>query len=145
MMKTISWILLTVVGLLLVLGGFASMTIAYFAPASSDVILGSTSLDDLEVSDEVATALRARRGTAAAYAMGFASFMLWLVLGPYRKGQVWSWWAILCSAIVLAVPLMLRVPALGHRQGAMVGLLVLIVVVVGLLLDVRRLSAGNKG
>jgi hypothetical protein len=143
MMRTVSWILLTVVALMVALGGAASMMIAYFAPASNDLIVGSTNLDDLGVSDEVATALRGRRGTAAAYALGFASFMFWVVLGPYRKGSVWAWWALFCSAAVLAVPLVLRIPALGYRQGAMVGVAFLIVVVLGLLLDVRRLSAGS--
>ena len=140
-MRTISWILLTIVALLVVLGGVGSATIAYFASGSNDIIAASTSLDDLKVSEEVSTALRGRRGTAAAYALGFASLMLWVILGPYRKGEVWAWWAILCSTLFLTIPLMLRIPTIGITQGAMTGLYFLAAVVIALLLDAQRLCA----
>lgn len=142
-MRTISWILLTIGTLIVLLGSVGSAFIAYTAPESMDIIVASssTSLEDLGLSDEVSTALRGRRGTAAAYALGFASLMLWVILGPYRKGEVWAWWAILSSTLLLAVLAMLRIPAIGLTQGAMNGLYLLIVVVIGLLLDIRRLSA----
>ena len=141
-MRTISWILLTIGTLIVLLGSVGSAVIAYTAPESMDIIVASssTSLEDLGLSDEVSTALRGRRGTAAAYALGFASLMLWVILGPYRKGEVWAWWAILSSTLLLAVLAMLRIPAIGLTQGAMTGLYLLIVVVIGLLLDIRRLS-----
>ena len=63
-MRTVSWVLLAIVAVLLILGGLSSLTIAYFGAASSDVITGSTSLQDLNITPEAATALRGRRGTA---------------------------------------------------------------------------------
>jgi hypothetical protein len=64
---------------------------------------------------------------------------LFVVLGPYRRGDVWSWWALLASSAALGLVIMLRVPVLGTRLGAGTGLVQLIVVLVALLLDVQRL------
>jgi len=139
-MRSVSWILLTVVAGLVVLGGLGSLAVAYFAPASNDIIVAPSSLEDLNLSGEVETALRGRRGTAAAYALGFSCLLLWVVLVPYRRGDTWAWWAILCSTLFLTVPLIARIPVLGITQGATTGLYVLVVVVLALLLDVRRLS-----
>jgi len=139
-MKTISWILLMIVALLVLLGAVASAAVAYFAPPSSDVIVSSVSLADLSLSEDVKTALRGRRGTAASYALAFAILMLWIIWIPYRQGAVWAWWAILFSTLFLSLSLMLRIPAVGITQGAVTGAYLLIAVVVALLLDCRRLS-----
>ncbi|MFQ5739928.1 MAG: hypothetical protein ACE5JX_13040 [Acidobacteriota bacterium] len=144
-MRTISWILLVVAGLLIVLGSSASAGLAYFGSPSNDIITGSSSLADLSLGDDVATALRARRGTAASFGLGFATFFLFVVLGPYRKGAVWAWWAILCSTALLAAAIVLRVPTLGTSQGVATGVILLLVVIVALLLDVRRLRGGAAG
>jgi hypothetical protein len=90
---------------------------------------------------EVATAIRARRGTAAAFAAAYAVLFLAVVLGPYRRGDAWSSWALLAAALTLGILVMARVPALGTRAGAGTGLSQLVVVIVALLLDVRRLRA----
>ena len=140
-MKTASWILLTVVALLIVLPSMGSTFIAYFGAASNDVITGSTTLEDLQINEEAATALRGRRGTAAAFGLGFATLLLFVILGPYRKGALWAWWAILCSTAVVAGLMLLRIPALGTSQGATTGGILLVAVLVGLLLDVRRLTS----
>jgi len=41
-----------------------------------------------------------------------------VVLGPYRRGDVTTWWGILASAIVLGVVVAVRVPVLGTQAGA---------------------------
>jgi hypothetical protein len=89
----------------------------------------------------VATAIRARRGTAAAFAAAYGVLFLAVVLGPYRRGDAWSWWALLASSVTLAILTAIRVPALGTRAGAGTGLVQLAVVVVALLLDVSRVRA----
>lgn len=139
MMKTASWILLTLVAALIVLGSLGSMFVAYFGDASIDVILPSTSLADLQVGNETAAALRGRRATAAAFGLGFSTLLLFVILGPYRKGGLWAWWAILCSTVAVSGIMLLRVPVLGISQGASTGGLILVVVLVGLLLDIKRL------
>jgi hypothetical protein len=67
---------------------------------------------------------------------------LYIALVPYRRGDVWSWWALLAGALTLGVVIMARVPLLDTRLGAGTGLLQLAIVVVGLLLDVRRVTGG---
>ena len=137
-MKTASWILLAVVGALMLLGSFASLYTAY-ATGAPDPLTPSIMLDEVAAGrPEVATAIRARRGTAAAFAAAYAVLFLAVVLGPYRRGDAWSWWALLAAALTLGLLIMARVPALGTRAGAGTGLVQLVVVVAALLLDVRR-------
>jgi hypothetical protein len=142
-MKTASWILLAVVGALMLLGSFASLYTAYSSGAP-DPLTPSISLEDATTGrPEVATAIRARRGTAAAFAAAYAVLFLSVVLGPYRRGDAWSWWALLAAAVTLGILIMARVPALGTRAGAGTGLVQLVVVIVALLLDVRRVRAAR--
>lgn len=116
-MKTASWIILVVVGTLTLLGSLFSVGIAY-ASRTEDRI-GPATLAELSVGrPEVATAVRARRATAAAYGAGFATLFLAIALGPYRRGDVWAWWALLAGTLVVAVLILLRVPLLGINLGA---------------------------
>jgi hypothetical protein len=140
-MKTASWVLLAIVGVLLLLGSFASLYTAYIGGAT-DPVTPRISLEEVAAGrPEVATAIRGRRGTAAAFAAAYAVLFLAVVLGPYRRGDTWSWWALLAATLTLGILIMVRVPALGTRAGAGTGLIQLVVVVVALLLDVRRLQA----
>ena len=89
-MKTASWIILVVVGALTLLGNLVSLGIAYGSALDQ---IGPATLAELSVGrPEVAIAVRARRGTAAAYGAGFATLFLAITLGPYRRGDVWAWW-----------------------------------------------------
>jgi hypothetical protein len=141
-MKTVSWILLAVVAFLVILGGAASISVAYFGDGSNDVIVGTTSLRDLPVDPQIANALRGRRGTAAALALGFGILLMAVIVGPYRRGEVWAWWAIGISTLAASAAILLRVPTLGLVQGtsSVVGFLV---VLAALLLDAGRLK-GEK-
>ncbi len=145
-MKTASWILLAVVGALTLLGSVGSLAIAYGTDRDQ---IGPTSLADLAVGrPDVATAVRARRATAAAYGAGFATLFLLIALGPYRRGDVWAWWALLVGTLVVTVLILLRVPLLGvplKSSAAVTGagtalssLIQLAVVAVGLALGARR-------
>ena len=140
-MKPASWVLLAIAGVLVVLGGVASIFTAYRSGAP-DAITPTITLDEVAGGRaEVATAIRARRGTAAAFAAAYGVLFLAVVLGPYRRGDTWSWWALLASALTLGILTGARVPTIGTNAGAGTGLIFLAVVVVGLLLDVRRLRA----
>lgn len=143
-MRTVSWILLTILAVLIVLGSLSSLTIAYFGAATSDIITGSVSLQDLQVSPQVANALRGRRATAAAFAMGFGALLLFVLLGPYRKGAGWAWWAVLVSILAVCVVMLLRVIVLGTFQGAGEAGLILLVAIPALLLQLAG-KAGEKG
>ena len=137
-MKTASWIILVVVGALMLLGSLVSLGIAY---GSTQDQIGPASLAELSVGKpEVATAVRARRATAAAYAAGFATLFLAITLGPYRRGDVWAWWALAAGTLVVSVLILLRVPFLGIRLGASAALVQLVVVGLGLALGAGRMK-----
>src|SRR5262249_30960031 len=91
-------------------------------------------------------ALRAIRGTSAAYAAGFAVFFLGTVLGPYRRGEKSAWWTIcLATAVVVAI-ILLRVPLLGPEMGQRgwgAGVTLGGLVLLGLLLGLDRLQSSN--
>jgi hypothetical protein len=110
-MKTASWILLAAVGALTLLGSLGSLAIAY---ATDNDQIGPVRLSELSAGKpDVATAVRARRATAAAYGVGFATLFLLIALGPYRRGDVWAWWSLLVGMLVVTVAILLRVPFLG--------------------------------
>jgi hypothetical protein len=151
-MKTSSWVILLVAGALTLLGSLASVGIAYFSFVEDQI--GPASLTELSAGrPEVATAVRARRATAGAYGAGFATLFLAIILGPYRRGDVWAWWALLAGMLVVSVLILLRVPFLGINLGAasavtgagtaLSSLVQLGVVGLGLALGAGRLRAGG--
>ena len=100
----------------MLLGSLFSVGLAY---GSARDQIGPASLAELSVGrPDVATAVRARRATAAAYAAGFATLLLAITLGPYRRGDVWAWWALAAGTLVVTLLILLRVPFLGIRLGA---------------------------
>jgi hypothetical protein len=115
-MKKASWMILTLVGALTMLGSLVSLAVAY---SSIQDQIGPATLDELSVGQpEVAIAVRARRATAAAYGAGFSTLFLAITLGPYRRGDVWAWWTLLAGTLVVSGLIVLRVPLLGIQLGA---------------------------
>ena len=152
-MKTASWVLLTLAGALTLLGSLASAGIAYGTDADQ---IGPASLEELSAGrPEVAMAVRARRATAAAYGAGFATLFLLISVGPYRRGDVWAWWALLGGLLVVSVLILLRVPLLRVPSAeasaaagtgtAVASLIQLLIVGVGLALGAGRLRRGRPG
>ena len=140
-MRKASWIVLALVGAFVLLGAVGSLAVAY-SDRPDPLLPDGTTIDDVAGRQSAAaTALRARRGTAAAYAAAFAVLYLGVVLGPYRRGDRGSWWALLAASAALAVASGLRLPALGTQAGAGVAVSVFVATLVGLLLDVRRLRS----
>ena len=140
-MKKASWVILVVVGALMLLASLVSLGRAY---ASAQDEIGTASLSELSTGrPEVATAVRARRATAAAYAAGFATLFLAIILGPYRRGDVWAWWALAAGTLVVSVLILLRIPLLGTQSGAGPALVMLIAAGVGLALGAGRLAHGR--
>jgi hypothetical protein len=88
----------------------------------------------------VATALRGIRGTAAAFGAAYGVLFLSIVLGPYRRGDVWAWKALLVAGLTQFVLVLLRIPMLGTQLGMAPALDQVVLLVVGLLLDVGRLK-----
>jgi hypothetical protein len=116
-MKTASWVILAIVGTLTLVGSLFSVGIAYFSLIEDKI--GPATITELSTGrPEVATAVKARRATAGAYGAGFATLFLAITLGPYRRGDVWAWWALLGGMLVVSVLILLRVPFLGISLGA---------------------------
>jgi hypothetical protein len=146
-MKTASWIILLLVGALTLVASLESANVAY-RPHNDRI--GSVTLTELAAGKaEVETGLKARRGTAASFGAGFATLFLAIVLGPYRKGDCWAWWALLIGTLVVAGLILLRMPALGIAMGSpgsgtvVEALLMLGVVGLGLLVGAGRLRGAK--
>lgn len=142
-MKTASWILLALVGALTILGGITSLVVAFRSPQDQ---IGPVTMSDLAMGRaDVEVALRGRRATAAAYATAFGTLFFAIALGPYRRGDVWAWWAIFIGTLVLTALILLRVPFLGTRLGVSTPLIQLVVVGLGLGLGASRLRSTATG
>lgn len=140
-LRLLSWILLALVGGLTLFASLASVGVAYFAeddPMGNVMPLSELAGDR----DDVATMLRARRGTAAAYGAGYGLLFLIIAVVPYRRGDVWAWWAILLGTILTCAIILLRSPMLGTNLGLGSATIPLAVCAVALLLDVSRVKNG---
>jgi hypothetical protein len=136
-LRTVSWVLLAVVGVLVLLGSLASAGLAY----RGDFPVGGVSIGEIASGrDSVLVGLRGARGTAASWGAAWAALFLVVVAGPYRRGDVTSWWGILVSLVVLTAVAGARVPFTGNSLGIGTPLVLLALGIVALLLDVKRLS-----
>jgi hypothetical protein len=139
-LRTVSWALLALVGVLVLLGSLASANLAY----RGDYPIAGVSIADIASGREVVLlGLRGVRATAAAWAAAWAALFLAVVLGPYRRGDVATWWGLLASVIVLGAVAGARVPFIRAQAGTGEPLVILVVVLIALLLDVRRLTGAR--
>ncbi len=137
-LRTVSWVLLALVGVLVLLVSLISANVAY----RGDFLVGGVSIAEIASGREpVLIGLRGTRGTAAAWGAAWAALFLGAVLGPYRRGDVATWWGILISLLALSGVAGARVLFTGGQAGTGTPLVLLGVVIVALLLDVKRLSA----
>ena len=136
-LRTVSWVVLALVGVATLVLSLGSAHLAY----RGSFPVGGVEIDAIAGGNqELLLGLRGVRGTAAAWAAAWAMLFLAVVVGPYRRGDVGSWWGILISTLVMAGIVALRVPLLGLQAGAGTALVLLVVVLVALLVDVKRLS-----
>jgi len=139
-MRTTSWVLLTIVGAITFLVSLLSASIAY--RGSYQIGPDRTTVEDVAAGrPAVLEGLRGIRGTSAAYAAAYAVLFLAIVLGPYRRGDVWAWWALMAGIAALAGIVLLRMAFISSRLGIGAALIPTGLALVALLLDVRRLSA----
>ena len=106
-LRTVSWVILAIVGGLVLLTSVVSANLAY----RGDYPIAGVSVNDVAAGREtVLLGLRGVRGTSAAWAAAWAVLFLAVVLGPYRRGDTAAWWGILATAVVLAAVTGARVP-----------------------------------
>ena len=138
-MKKASWILLTVAGVAITLASLVSAAHAY--RTGDNYGIGNSSVSKVAAGDiGVATALRGIRGTSAAYSAAFGVLFLAIVLGPYRRGDIWAWTALLVAGLTQFLLVLLRIPLLGTERGMSAAVTQGVLLLVGLLLDVGRLK-----
>lgn len=139
-LRTVSWVILAIVGALVLLVALASANLAY----RGDYPIAGVSVNDVAAGREpVLLGLRGVRGTSAAWGAAWAALFLAVVLGPYRRGDVAAWWGILASVVVLGAVAGARVLFTRSQTGTGEPLVLLVVVLVALLLDVRRLTTAR--
>jgi hypothetical protein len=140
-LRTASFVLLTIVGVLTLLLSLVSSIWAY---GGGNYPIGGIPVAEVAAGREgLLIALRGIRGTSAAFGAAFAVLFLGTVLGPYRSGDTRAWWTILLSTLAMALIVLARVPTLGvalGQGGTSVAFTLGGLIVLGLLLDVRRLS-----
>jgi len=138
-LRTASWVLLAIVGVLVLLFSLASANLAYRGMYS----IAGVSIAEVAAGREgVLLGLRGVRGTSAAWGAAWAALFLAAVIGPYRRGDASTWWGLLASVVVLAAVASARV-LVGVQTGTGAPLLLLVIVLVALLLDVRRLGSSR--
>jgi hypothetical protein len=137
-MKTASWILLAVLGVAITLVSLVSVARAY--RTNDDYGIGPAKVSRVAAGDPaVETALRGIRGTSAAFATAYGILFLAIVLGPYRRGDVWAWMALLVGGLTEFIIVVLRIPILGTQLGVWAAVTPTVILVVGLLLGAGRL------
>lgn len=141
-MKKASWILLTVLGVAITLLSLVSAFHAY--RTGDDFGIGTARVSTIAGGDAgLATALRAIRGTSASFGAAYGVLFLAVVLGPYRRGEVWAWNALLIAGLTQCVLVLLRIPILGTQLGVSAALISIGVLAVGLVLDVGRVTGSD--
>ncbi len=136
---TISWVLFALLGAITVLISLTSLSAAYLNP-DADLIGGRFTPAEVANGDpELAAALSARRGTAAAFGLSYGILLFGIAWGPYRrKGRLFR--LLLVASLVNTVVILLRLPALGIGLGLITALvpLALILIAAALGLAARR-------
>ncbi len=140
-LRTASTALLGLLGTAVLLISLVSANLAY---RGEYPIGGTMPVEEVAAGrPEIEVALRAIRGTSAAYAAAYGALFLAIVFGPYRRGERWAWWALLAGVLVILVITLGRVPFLGvamGQAGTGPALVQAGVIVLALLLDARRLK-----
>ena len=142
-MKKASWIVLAVAGTAFIVISLVSAIHAY--NKGDDYGIGGVRVSKVAAGREaVATALRGIRGTSAAFAAAYGVLFLAIVLGPYRRGEVWTWWALFAGSLTVLAIALLRIPFLNTTLGVSAGATQFTLTMAGLLLDARRLTSRNQ-
>ena len=127
-----SWILLLI--LAIAITAFAAGSTATAFGGGPENLTPAVSLDQLSgLGPDVATAIRGRRATAATWALAYGILACIVILVPYRRGEVWAWWALLLSFGLSQLLSIARVPLLGMSQGAGTSGILLALALLGLM------------
>jgi hypothetical protein len=142
-MKKASFVVLSLTASIVVILSLVSAIHAY--NLSDDYGIAGTRVSRIADGREaVATGLRGVRATSAAFATGYGALFLVIVLVPYRRGEVWAWWALFGGSLTILAIVLLRIPFLDTTLGSSAAALQFGLTLAGLLLDVRRLAGEGR-
>lgn len=136
-----SWVILLVLTILLTLGSLGSLGTAFFG--SQDNLTPAVGLEAIRTlgAEEAVDAFRGRRVTAATWAFGCGVLAVIVVLIPYRRGERWSWWALLASVGLSQLLSMARALVLGTTVGTGTAGLIFGILMLGLMAGAPRMFA----
>jgi hypothetical protein len=138
-----SWVILLVVSAGIALVSLQSLSVAY---GKSDETLTReyTTVQIREQGGEEAfKAFKARRVTAATWALAYALLAIAVTLVPYRRGEQWAWWALLIAIGVSQILSMARAVTVVTTSGAGTAGVLLAFTLLGLMAGAPRMF-GNK-
>jgi hypothetical protein len=138
-----SWVILLVVSVLIALASAGSLIQGY---SKTDEYLTrdySTVQMKEQGGEEAFKAFKARRVTAATWALAYALLAMAVTLVPYRRGEQWAWWALLVAIGVSQILSMARAVTLMTTAGAGTAGVLLAFMLLGLMAGAPRMF-GNK-
>ena len=139
-----SWIVLLTLSVLITLGSLGSLGNAYFG--ARDNLTASVGVEEINtIGGEAAVdAFKGRRATAATWAFACGLLSIFVVLVPYRRGERWSWWALLIAIGLSQLLSMARALTLGTTVGAGSPGLIFGLLMLGLLAGAPRMLADRS-
>jgi hypothetical protein len=138
-----SWVILLVVSTFIALASVGSLFQAY---GKSDEYLTreySTVQMKEQGGEEAFKSFKARRVTAATWALAYALLAMAVVLVPYRRGERWAWWALFIAIGLSQILSMARAITVGTTSGAGTAGALLAFTLLGLMAGTPRMF-GNK-
>jgi hypothetical protein len=143
-----SWIILVVAMAIVTLLSLQSLRIAY--TSERDSLIQGFTLEQVRAmgdqirpggGEEAVDAIHGRRATAATWALAYGLLALIVVIGPYRRGERWAWWALLISLGLSQLLSMARILMIGSSVGAGAAGIILAFALIGLLAGAPQLFA----
>ena len=138
-----SWVILLVVSVLIALAAAGSLVQGY--SKTDENLAGDYSTVQMKEQggEEAFKAFKARRVTAATWALAYALLAIMVTLVPYRRGEQWAWWALLVAIGVSQILSMARAITVVTTSGAGTAGVLLAFMLLGLMAGAPRMF-GNK-
>jgi hypothetical protein len=138
-----SWVILLVLSAFIALASVGSLIQGY---SKSDETISrdySTVQMKEQGGDEAFKAFKARRVTAATWALAYALLAIAVTLVPYRRGEQWAWWALFVAIGLSQILSMARAITVGTTSGAGTAGVLLAFTLLGLMAGAPRMF-GSK-
>ena len=140
-----SWVFLLIASIAVVFSSLVSTTIGY--RGTPDNLTATFTMERMNETggEEAVKAFRARRVTAATWALAYSLLSLFVVVIPYRRAERWAWWAILCSVSISQLLSVARIPLVGAVGGAGASGIILSFFLLGLMAGAPRILFSRRG